>query len=263
MDLLERKLQLLEEKGWFVGVDHQREALDRLLPTLRAVADPITRDLYLQAVSARTGVSRETLMQQVAARPELPPAASPGGDGGERSRWHAPDGPREGTPPRPPARRRQVDAAERDLLRVLMKDPTWIPRAAAEVPPERIETPAFRELYDALLRSPENAGSSIFLEQLSPSGRRAWAWLDSHEAKYGTPDLDRMYVGACSALEVRPLRRELAALTARLRRPDPEMTTDVFDALIKERTRLTREIRARFPEEAFKRTMRRGDVDAR
>jgi hypothetical protein len=144
-----------------------------------------------------------------------------------------------------------------------MKDPSWIPRAAAEVPPDRLETPAFRELYDALLRSPENAGSAIFLEQLSPTARRAWAWLDSYEAKYGSPDLDRMYVGACSALEVRPLRRELAALTARLRRPDPEMTTDVFDALIQERSRLTREIGARFPEEAFKRTMRRGDVDAR
>ena len=49
--------------------------------TLRAVADPITRDRDLQAVSARPGVSRETLAQQAAARPELSPA-SPGTDGG-------------------------------------------------------------------------------------------------------------------------------------------------------------------------------------
>jgi DNA primase len=263
MDLLERKLQLLEEKGWFVGVDHQREALDRLLPTLRAVADPITRDLYLQAVSVRTGVSRETLMQQVAARPEPLSAAPEPNGGSERSRWRAPDSTPDGATARPPGRRRPVDAGERDLLRVLMKDPSWIARAAAEVPPDRLETAAFREVYEALVRSPENAGSSVFLEQLSPTARRAWAWLDSYEAKYGSPDLDQMYVGACSALEVRPLRRELSALTARLRRPDPGMTTDVFDALIQERTRLTREIRARFPEEAFKRTMRRGDVDAR
>jgi DNA primase len=263
MDLLERKLQLLEEKGWFVGVDHQREALDRLLPTLRAVADPITRDLYLQAVSARTGVSRETLVQQVAARPEPGPSAA-GEGGGDQARWRAPAAPGDGgRPARPPARKRLVDAGERDLLRVLMKDPSWIARAAAELPPERLETPAFREVYEALVRSPENAGSAIFLEQLSPTARRAWDWLDSYEAKYGTPDLDQMYVGALSALEVRPLRRELAALTARLRRPDPTMTTDVFDALIRERSRLSREIGSRFPEEAFKRTMRRGDVDAR
>nr|MBA3554694.1 DNA primase [Gemmatimonadales bacterium] len=51
VDLLERKIQLLERRGWFEGVEHQREALDRLLPTIRAAADPITRDLYLKAVS--------------------------------------------------------------------------------------------------------------------------------------------------------------------------------------------------------------------
>ena len=68
MDLIERKIQLLEVKGWFEGVDHQREALDRLLPTIRAASDPIMRDLYLKKVSERTGVSREVLQEQ-AARP--------------------------------------------------------------------------------------------------------------------------------------------------------------------------------------------------
>ena len=63
-------MQLLEQKGWFEGVDHQREALDRLLPTLRAAADPITRDLYVKEVSERTGVTREVLLQQVTARPD-------------------------------------------------------------------------------------------------------------------------------------------------------------------------------------------------
>ena len=67
--MLERKIQLLERKGWFEGVEHRREALDRLLPTIRAAADPITRELYLKEVSERTGVSREVLLQQVTARP--------------------------------------------------------------------------------------------------------------------------------------------------------------------------------------------------
>ena len=64
MDVLERKLQLLQQRGWFEGVEHQRDALDRLLPTIRATADPIMRDLYLKTVSERTGVSREVLQQQ-------------------------------------------------------------------------------------------------------------------------------------------------------------------------------------------------------
>ena len=33
-------------RGWFEDVEHRREALDRLLPTIRAATDPITRDLY-------------------------------------------------------------------------------------------------------------------------------------------------------------------------------------------------------------------------
>ncbi|HKT58450.1 MAG TPA: DNA primase [Gemmatimonadales bacterium] len=257
MDLLERKLQLLEQKGWFEGVDHQRDALDRLLPTIRAAADPITRDLYLKEVSERTGVSREVLLQQVTARPESAGAGGRAGGGGAPA-----ERPRRWGEDRVITRRRTVDAGERDLLRVLMKDQGWIPRAAAEVPPDRFELAPFREVYEALLRSPENAGSQIFLEQLSPSARKAWAWLDSFEAKYGTPDLDRMYVGACSALEVRPLRRQLAELNRRLREPDLAMTAEAFDALVGERARLKREIAHRFPEELLKRSMRRGDVDA-
>lgn len=268
IDLLERKIQLLEQKGWFEGVDHQRDALDRLLPTIRAAADPITRDLYLKEVSERTGVSRETLLQQVLARPEpgylrdrdrgAVPEGSPDGGGGAGSR-----APRSHPERSEAAKRRQIDAGERDLLRVLISDRGWIPRAAAEVPPERFETPAFREVYEALLRSPENAGSPPFLEVLSSPARRAWVWLDNFEAKYGTPDLDRMYVGACSALEVRPLRRQLAALNRELKQRDRAMTADEQDALIKERTRLNREIFTRFPEELLKRSMRRGDADAR
>jgi hypothetical protein len=70
-------------------------------------------------------------------------------------------------------------------------------------------------------------------------------------------------VGACSALEVRPLRRQLADLNRRLQEPDLTMTAEAFDVLMGERARLNQEIAARFPEEMLKRSMRRGDVDAR
>jgi hypothetical protein len=146
---------------------------------------------------------------------------------------------------------------------VLMRDPAWLARAAAEVPPEWFETAELREVYEALRRSPESAGSPIFLEQLSPGARRAWAWLDSIEAKYGVPDPDRTYVDACRTLEVRPLRRQLSELTRELRARDRAMTADDFDALVRERARLNQEIATRFPEELQKRTIRRGDVDAR
>jgi len=254
MDLMERKIQLLEQKGWFEGMDHQREALDRLLPTIRAAADPITRDLYLREVSDRTGVSREVLLQQASARLSPPGSGPPTG---------APSRAPSGAPGARPASRRRVDAAERDLLRVLIKEPGWLERAAVEVPPEWFETAELREVYDAMRRSPENAGTAIFLEQLTPSARRAWAWLDSIEPQYGTPGPDRTYVDACRALQVRPLRRELAALTREIRQRASALGGEEFDALIARRQRLTQEITSRFPEESLKRSIRRGNIDAR
>jgi DNA primase len=252
LDLLERKIQLLELRGWFEGVEHQREALDRLLPTIRATADPITRDLYLKAVSERTGVSREVLREQAAARTAAAPAPPPPETAA----------PRRVRTVRPVRRRRSEDlGAERDLLRVLIKEPAWLARAATEVPVDWFETSALREVYEALRRSPENAGSGIFLEQLSAEARRAWTWLGGLEAKYGAPDADRTYVDACRALEVRPLRRELAALSRKTR--DVQLTGEEYETLIRERQRLTREIFSRYPEEMLKRKLRRGDVDAR
>ena len=253
MDVLERKLQLLQQRGWFEGVEHQRDALDRLLPTIRATADPIMRDLYLKTVSERTGVSREVLQQQATARP----AASAGPDGqGQEARVAGPGA------PRPRSRRRHEDlSAERDLLRVLMRDRTWLERAADEGPPEWFETQPLREVYETLRRSPENVGSGLFLEQLSPAARRAWAWLDSIEAKYGSPDPDLTYVGAVRTLEVRPLRRRRAELTLRLRQTG--LAPEQQDALIQERRRLDDEISSKYPEEQTKRHLRRGDVDAR
>jgi hypothetical protein len=158
---------------------------------------------------------------------------------------------------------RKVDAAERELLRVLMRDAGWLARAATEVPADWFETAELREVYETLLRSPENAGSPIFLEQLSPGARRAWTWLGSIEAKYGAPDPDRTYVDACRTLEVRPLRRQLAALNRAIREREQAMTSDEFETLVRERARLNREIATRFPEELLKRSIRRGDVDAR
>ncbi|HEX5633481.1 MAG TPA: DNA primase, partial [Gemmatimonadales bacterium] len=73
VDVLERKIQLLERRGWFEGVEHRRDALDRLLPTIRAASDPITRELYLAVVAERTGVSREVLEREARVAPASPP----------------------------------------------------------------------------------------------------------------------------------------------------------------------------------------------
>jgi DNA primase len=248
VDVLERKLQLLEQRGWFEGMEHQREALDRLLPTIRAASDPITRDLYLKAVSEKTGVSREALQQELSQRSSVAGAAA------------APSRPVETRPSAPTEtrRRRKVDSTERSLLRVLMKEPGWLRRAVTEVPPEWFETPEFREIFENLVRSPEMGGSAVFFEQLSPGARRAWQYVDSIEPKYGSPDWDQTYTDAYRKLQIRPLKRQLEYLRLRMK----EFPPDEYDALVREKQRLIAEISAHMPEEIKKPKFRR-DIDAR
>ncbi len=47
VDVFDRKLQLLERKDMFKDTKAKRRALDRLLPTIRAASDPVTRGLYV------------------------------------------------------------------------------------------------------------------------------------------------------------------------------------------------------------------------
>ena len=69
VDVLDRKLHMLEEHGFMESIDGRRKAVDRLLPTLRAVraGDRALRDVYYSQVSERTGVLRETLEAEVEA----------------------------------------------------------------------------------------------------------------------------------------------------------------------------------------------------
>jgi DNA primase len=251
VDLLERKIQLLEQKGWFEGVDHQREALDRLLPTIRAAADPITRDLYLNTVSQRTGVSRDVLLQQVRARSEsrYAPVGAPEsrGDANASARSAKPE-------------RVKVDVNEKELLAILVRHPDWIHRAIAEVPLEWVETPVLRELYAAMRANPGEVGSAAFQDRLSDVAQRAWRRLNSFEPKYGTTDPDQTYVACCQALEVRPLQRQLDALAAERERG---VSPEKYEQLVQDMKRIEGEIASRSPTERWKRYHRRAKRDAR
>lgn len=56
IDVFERKIQLLDRGGWFADLRKKRQALDHLLPTLRATSDPLTRDMYLGHAAAGKSV---------------------------------------------------------------------------------------------------------------------------------------------------------------------------------------------------------------
>jgi DNA primase len=83
VDVLERKIQLLDRKGLFRTLEGRREALDRLLPSIRAARDPITRELYIARAAEWSGVGRDVLEQEVGRlEAAAPPAARQAGGGG-------------------------------------------------------------------------------------------------------------------------------------------------------------------------------------
>ena len=52
-------------RGLFEGFDRRRDAVDGFWPTIRAAADPITRELYLSLASQRSGVSKDVLEDEL------------------------------------------------------------------------------------------------------------------------------------------------------------------------------------------------------
>ncbi len=120
VDVLERKLQMLRLKGLLDSVDGRRRAVDKLLPTLRAVRDPALRDIYLDRAVEGLGVRRDTLVHEVARADKSrisPPRRVP--------QTREPDTlPRAGT-----AREEAAHRAEHDLALLIVRDPTLIERA--------------------------------------------------------------------------------------------------------------------------------------
>ena len=214
VDLLDRKIQLLDQRGWFEGTEHRRSALDRLLPTIRAAADPITRELYLTRVAERSGVSKIVLDREVALQPR---------------RTEPPPPPRRA----PPAGATPVPAAARfgsrvedELLRVFLADPAWLERAAEEVPPSLFETAPRRELYESFLAHGAD-GTAQLPPGLSHEAQLLWEKLKARAISMGQHELARVYEGARLTMELRPEFLALDALA------DPAEKRARLDAMMK------------------------------
>jgi DNA primase len=144
VDVLDRKLQILDEKNHFSSIERTRSAVDRLLPTLRAAADPALRDIYVKKVSDRTGVRRETLEAEMAR--ETP----------SRGSVRKPAGPPAFTPRQAaPQQRLPRLGAERKLLQVMVRGVEWVERAAEVVSPEDFDDAQHRAIFQVLLDDPD------------------------------------------------------------------------------------------------------------
>lgn len=205
MDLFERKIQLLERKGWFQGVEHRRDALDRLLPTIRAAADPITRELYLSLAAERAGVSKDVLEQElkVSGAGTRPWVDGQGGGG------PVPQD-REGPAAVPPTARRRINP-ETKLLSAMLAAPEWIEKAREEIAPSLLESPRLREVFEALIRGGSESGQ--IPSGLSDDAAAAWSYLKEAAQERTAGDVATIYDQATQILRARPHYREMDALT--------------------------------------------------
>lgn len=229
IDVLERKVQLLDRRGWFSDVEHRREALDRLLPTVRAASDPITRDLYLAVVAERSGVSRDVLERELKSGPAAAPAPA-----------------REPEAPAPRHRRRGT-AGERTLLRLVLTQPGLADRARGEVDPAWFRDPAAREVFAVLARG--IAPGDAFAELGAESRDLAQELLAAEDMP--AAEVDALYAEALLDMEAQPLLVEYHKL--RGARADDSAGAEQLAA---RRQILKQELASRYPRQWKKYIMR-------
>ncbi|MEQ8330544.1 MAG: DNA primase [Longimicrobiales bacterium] len=226
VDVLDRKLQILEDKDYFSNIERTRSAVDRLLPTLRAAADPTLRDIYVKKVADRTGVRRETLEDEL----------NRSGPGSPRTRAEPPP------PPKRAARQRLPRlGAERTLLLILTRAPEFVERAAERLGPGDFVDPAYRAIFEALLDEPELRAP---LPEMDPvTVQRLQDLLDDPEE---IAHAGRVFDDAVSRVRVAALDRRLQDVDRRMQdaRGDDEKRD-----LTEEKMRLSRERREMAPDD--------------
>jgi len=213
VDPLERKIQILDRKAFFSSLPGRRRALDRLLPTIRAAKDPITRELYISRAAEAAGVRKDVLEREVT------------GDGGRGTGGAAPPVPRPSSPL--PA------SAEKALLLLMLEGEPWLARVTEAVDAEELQFLPYRAVFEAV------ADDAVLA--LDDTSARAYEQLKGEGL--GGRDPNEMYELAVTWMEARRLERQLEQLDDQLPFESPERQA----SLIAEKRRVFDELRKRYP----------------
>ncbi len=226
VDVFERKVQLLQRGGWFADLHRRRKAIDHLLPTLRSVSDPLTRDLYIGRAAEASGLDRQVLWEEVADSAPGPNSASrPGG----RSVAPTTRQPAGGEAARVPSRvakptTRSIGAgkgasAERELVRAMLQVRAYVERVGEQLGPDGFRDVRYREIFATLLKGPDCLADEL-AASLSPP---AVAVLDELIAEPDAIENFEQTVRDClTRLEIRTLKEHGDDLNRLLSAATPE-----------------------------------------
>ena len=138
-------IEQIRKRSDLVSPDGRRRFLAETLPVLADEPDQLTRELYVGTLARLTGISEESLREQLATRPRGP-------GGGERARTGAPDAPAAPARPRPGE---WDQVAERYLMAQLARFPEEAARL--DLDPKELQDPDHRAAFE-LLRAGERPG---------------------------------------------------------------------------------------------------------
>jgi DNA primase len=250
IDVFERKIQLLERGGWFGDLRKKRQALDRLLPTLRATCDPLTRDMYLGHAATAAGVTRELLEREL----KSPPRTRTG-----RTATRSPAPPDvEFAPPEPQQygqrvqrreeprvrqgeRRRiageRASSAERELIRVLLHRPAYFEGVLERAGADSFRDEDLRQIFAAMAEHGVDAGPEVLAEQLDAEAVEVMQEL--LEETGGLDHADEAVAGSLSAMHERNLTERMSEIDREM----PIASESQKDELTREKMKLTEELR--------------------
>jgi DNA primase len=204
VDVLDRKLQILEERGFFSDIEGVRHALDRLLPTVRAAADPALKDIYVSRVANKTGVRRETIEQALTS--DRPLNAAVAGRRNTRAEADRRSG-EERRRDKPPEEKM---GAERSLIQLMLLDASRIEAAGRVLRPEHFKNPQYREIFDWMLRDGTDR------EQLSAESVSALVVVESLKEQFR--DGDQAFANYVGDLLLQPILRRQALINQAIKR---------------------------------------------
>lgn len=278
VDVFERQLQILERHGWFADLHRTRRAIDKLLPTIRAAADPLTRELYLSSLAERARVDRELLAREAADEPrrgargargswgapasapgdpspESGPSAGPMPDDGwsarprfaaRREGWERRRGRERGTEQewytdrsRPRALATPGERAERYLALAMLHLPSQRAYVAQRVSAEDFRSPVYAELYSALSALDGEVDAEALADELSPEATVEMERLLGRAEELEAPN--RLVEDSIAQLRLRALREQSAEVQRMLLEETDQSKKDV---LLAEKIRIRDEIRA-------------------
>ncbi len=273
IDVFDRQVQLLERLGWFSDLRRRRLAIDKLLPTIRAARDPLTRDLYLARLADVSHLDKVTLSTEADAVTEHGRRRAPGGPperssdepmpqfegqtaefepsplpppAGDKPVWKGrknnkygggPEWKTTNIPPRP----RRDEPIERSLVRAMLADRGIAERVAERHPPSSFRHAQYGALFAGLLGAPVSDDLGQIADRLTPDALEVLRELTDGAVAINVEASD---IGLnLSKLDARVLEIRVDEIREAMR----TATRDAHDALMKERLELEAEIRRLLP----------------